>query len=93
MSSIRRSHHLDVTSGAWIYRVFLLPSTLQVDLAFVPAAEFRALAPSFRLVSGEAKGSEPMPPPSAEGLIAMGWLYGLHARSCIARNSFGRRNI
>ena len=29
-------HHVDVTSGAWIYRVFLLPSTLQVDLAFAP---------------------------------------------------------
>src|SRR5665213_1487086 len=41
-------HHLDVKSGAWIYRVFLLPSTLQIDLAFVPAAEFRALAPTFR---------------------------------------------
>src|SRR5438270_3427042 len=25
-------HHLDVLSGAWVYRVFLLPSTLQVDL-------------------------------------------------------------
>ena len=47
-------HHLDVRSGAWIYRVFLLRSTLQVDLAFVPATEFRALAPSFRLVSGQA---------------------------------------
>jgi len=43
-------HHLDVTAGAWIYRVFLLPGTLQVDLAFVPAAEFRPLAPTFRLV-------------------------------------------
>jgi hypothetical protein len=31
--------HLDVTSGAWIYRVFLLPSTLQVGLAFVPGTE------------------------------------------------------
>src|SRR5271168_3800791 len=30
--------HLDVLSGAWVYRVFFLPSTLQVDLAFVPAA-------------------------------------------------------
>ena len=28
-------HHVDVVSGAWVYRVFLLPSTLQVDLAFV----------------------------------------------------------
>src|SRR5690242_17155484 len=35
-------HHLDVPSGAWIYRVFLLPSTLQVDLAFAPETEFGA---------------------------------------------------
>ncbi len=35
-------HHLDVPSGAWIYRLFLLPSTLQVDLAFAPAGEFGA---------------------------------------------------
>src|SRR5438034_9414010 len=35
-------HHLDVQSGTWIYRVFLLPSTLQVDLAFAPAADFCA---------------------------------------------------
>lgn len=40
-------HHLDVTSGAWIYRVFLLPSTLQVDLAFAPANEFGARVPLF----------------------------------------------
>ena len=29
-------HHLDVPSGPWIYRVFLLENTLQVDLAFAP---------------------------------------------------------
>src|ERR1700676_742242 len=29
--------HFDVKSGAWVYRVFFLFSTLQVDLAFVPA--------------------------------------------------------
>src|SRR5262245_35802193 len=28
-------HHYDVRAGAWIYRVFFLPGTLQVDLAFV----------------------------------------------------------
>jgi hypothetical protein len=47
-------HHLDVASGAWIYRVFLLPSTLQVDLAFVSEAEFGARAPTFRLAFGTA---------------------------------------
>src|SRR5690348_15303786 len=47
--------HVDVRSGSWIYRVFFLESTLQVDLAFAPAEEFRALAPTFRLVHGEAR--------------------------------------
>ena len=77
--------HLDVNAGAWIYRVFLLPSTLQVDLAFVPAAEFRALAPTFRLMLGEANAPQHVQPPSAATLIGFGWLYALHARSCIAR--------
>lgn len=78
-------HHLDVNAGAWIYRVFLLPSTLQVDLAFVPAAEFRALAPTFRLISGEANDPQHVQPPPAATIIGMGWLYALHARSSIAR--------
>ncbi|HXP83166.1 MAG TPA: hypothetical protein VN841_00510 [Bryobacteraceae bacterium] len=78
-------HHLDVTSGAWIYRVFLLPSTLQVDLAFVSATEFRALAPTFRLVSGKANESRPVPPAPSGNIIGMAWLYALHARSCMAR--------
>src|SRR5260370_18568364 len=43
-------HHLDVKSGSGIYRGFLLPSTLQFDLAFVCGTEFRALAPTFRLM-------------------------------------------
>jgi hypothetical protein len=77
--------HLDVNSGAWIYRVFLLPSTLQVDIAFVPAAEFRALAPTFRLIFGEANEPQHVPPPPARAIIGLGWLYALHARSCIAR--------
>jgi hypothetical protein len=81
-------HHLDVHAGAWIYRVFLLPSTLQVDLAFVSAADFRALAPTFRLISGEANVPQHIQPPPSEAVIGMSWLYALHARSCIARQKF-----
>src|SRR5581483_5681127 len=82
----RALHHLDVEHGAWIYRVFLLPSGLQVDLAFAPATDFRPLAATFRLVHGRAH--EPLPaaaPIVVAGLIGYGWLYALHARSCIAR--------
>lgn len=78
-------HHLDVVAGVWIYRVFLLPGTLQVDLAFVQAAEFRPLAPTFRLVFGTANEPRSFPPPTPGGIIGLGWLYALHARSCIAR--------
>ena len=78
-------HHLDVPAGPWIYRVFLLPSTLQMDLALVPAAEFRALSPTFQLVFGTAREAAHMPEMPADALIGMGWLYALHARSCIAR--------
>jgi hypothetical protein len=79
-------HHLDVKSGAWIYRVFLLPNTLQVDLAFVPASDFRALAPQFHLVSGKANAPAHGTASQPADLIGLGWLYALHARSCIARN-------
>ncbi|TDD73103.1 nucleotidyltransferase domain-containing protein [Jiangella aurantiaca] len=77
--------HLDVPRGATIYRVFLLASTLQVDIAFAPAAEFGAIAPTFRLLFGTARDVPVAAPPEAAGLVGMGWLYALHARSSIER--------
>src|SRR5207302_7848709 len=81
-------HHLDIKSGAWIYRVFLLPGTLQVDLAFVAASEFRALAPTFRLIFGKAREPHQFPPPIATDLVGMAWLYALHARTSIVRRQW-----
>ena len=43
--------HMDVISGGVTYRVFLLASTLQVDLAFAPAAEFGAVAETSAITS------------------------------------------
>jgi len=80
--------HFDVIAGAWTYRVFLLANSLQVDLAFVPAAEFRPLAASFRLVFGSAHEERPMPAQQPRQLIGLCWLYALHARSSIARGKF-----
>ncbi len=78
-------HHQDFPFPPWLYRAFLLENTLQVDLAFVEAAEFRALASdTFRLVKGNAGNStatDPQPPPHG-----MAWLYAVHARSAIVRN-------
>ncbi len=78
-------HHLDVYRGATLFRVFLLGSTLQVDIAFWPAAEFGAYGPTFRLLFGTANPPRDRPLPDAAALVGMGWLYALHARSSIAR--------
>jgi hypothetical protein len=78
-------HHVDVTRGITVFRVFLLDNTLQVDLAFWSAAEFGAIAPTFRLLFGTANERPMSPAPAAAELIGMGWLYARHARSSIAR--------
>lgn len=83
-------HHFDVKSGAWTYRVFFLPNTLQVDLAFVPAPEFRALAPSFKLVFGNAGEPRLGSPLQPADLIGLACLCALHARSCLARGHLWR---
>ncbi|TDE16063.1 nucleotidyltransferase domain-containing protein [Jiangella asiatica] len=77
--------HLDVPFRRTVYRVFLLASTLQVDLAFAPDGEFGPTAPTFRLIFGTAAEQSPSSPPDPSTLIGMGWLYALHARSSIER--------
>jgi hypothetical protein len=78
-------HHTDVWSRGTVYRVFLLASTLQVDIAFAPAGEFGALGPTFRLLFGEAGEQPARGAGDPLSFIGMGWLYALHARSSIAR--------
>jgi hypothetical protein len=78
-------HHTDVWSRGTVYRVFLLSSTLQVDIAFAPADEFGALGPTFRLLFGDPVEQPGWSSPAPVDLVGMGWLYALHARSSIAR--------
>jgi hypothetical protein len=91
-------HLADLERGPTIYRVFLLPDALQLDLSMTPAAQFRPAGPRFRLLFGETAGGEPegSTPPVAGGLFIptpavasdlFGWgvIYALHARACIER--------
>jgi predicted nucleotidyltransferase len=78
-------HHFDLKVPAAVYRVFLLPSCLEVDLGFTPAGQFGPRGPQFRAVFGEA-----VERPQAAGLdsghvIGLAWHHVLHARSCIER--------
>ena len=78
-------HHLDVVVGPTVYRVFLLCSTLQVDLAFSPFDDFGARGPTFQLLFGTANELPQPQTRQAERLIGWAWLYALHARSSLAR--------
>ncbi|GAA1019615.1 MULTISPECIES: nucleotidyltransferase domain-containing protein [Amycolatopsis] len=77
---------LDVISREGVrYRVFLLDSSLQVDVSFWPHELFRATEDGFQLVFGQANEPTSAPKPGREQVIGMAWLYALHARSAIAR--------
>jgi hypothetical protein len=78
--------HFDLRSGPSIYRVFLLPDGLEVDVAVTPAEDFGARGPHFRALFGTTYQVETTPPPSTSFLIGMAWHHVLHARSCIERN-------
>src|SRR5438874_12595116 len=65
--------HFDLRSGSSIYRVFLLPSGLEVDVAVTPGEDFGARGPHFRALFGTTHQLEPTPQPSASSLIGLGW--------------------
>lgn len=77
--------HVDVMRGATLFRVFLLASTLQVDVAFWNAEHFGATGPNFQLVFGQARPPLPAADSNPGFLIGMAWLYALHVRSSLAR--------
>lgn len=79
------AHLFDLPSASTIYRVFLLPSWLQVDLSFTPASEFGAGGPKFRLLFGSAVEKAYAPPPSAHDLFGVAVHHAVRARFCIER--------
>jgi hypothetical protein len=78
-------HLFDLPSGAAIYRVFLFPGALQVDLSFAPAAAFGSRGPKFRLLFGSAVEHPPAEPPSALHLFGLGVHHAVRARFCVER--------
>jgi hypothetical protein len=79
-------HYWDLVASPTIYRVYLLPSSLELDIAVTPADEFAQRGPKFRLVFGESGELQEPGPPRIEETIGMGWLASLVVRTAIARN-------
>lgn len=75
----------DLPSGSTLYRVFLLPGSLQFDLSFTPVAEFGPTGPNFKLLFGSAVERPFTAPPSAEELFGYAVHHAVRARFCIER--------
>jgi hypothetical protein len=78
-------HHWDLPFGSTIYRVFLLPNCLEVDIAFTPEAEFGPRGPNWRTVFGETIELAQSGPQARDELVGLAWHHVLHARACIER--------
>jgi len=81
----RAVHLFDVSVLSSIYRVFLLPGYLQLDLSFSPASEFGARGPKFKLLFGGAVERPQPERPSAEHLFGLGVHHAVRARFCVER--------
>lgn len=83
-------HHFDLRSGPALYRAFLLPGPLEVDLGFTPAAEFGPVGDGgFRVVFGEAAPRRAVVT-DPDHLIGLAWHHVLHARSSVERGAWWR---
>jgi hypothetical protein len=79
---------LDLPVQSTIYRVYLLPGNLQVDLSFTPQNDFAPRSPKFTLFFGNAKEAILPKPPSARELFGYAILYLLSARISIERGRY-----
>ena len=79
-------HHFELQVPAAVYRAFLLPSCLEVDLGFTPAGQFGPRGPHFRGLFGEAVSPPQATQPEPAHHIGLTWHHVMHARSCIERD-------
>jgi len=79
------AHLFDLPFQSSVYRVFLLPGNLQVDVSFTPRTDFGATGPSFSLVFGEAVARTFLEPATAANIFGLGVHHAVRARICIER--------
>lgn len=83
--SLDAIHLFDLPFLSTIYRVFLLPGSLQVDLSFTPGAEFGALGPRFALLFGTAVERQRPAGAPARHLFGLAVHHALRGRFCVER--------
>ena len=82
------AHLFDLAVAGSIYRVFMFPDCLQLDVSFSLASDFRPTSPRFRLIFGEA--GQPRSPERQHAREYLGWavMWARHARVCIERGQW-----
>jgi hypothetical protein len=75
----------DLAFGPSIYRVFLLPGCLQVDLSLTPASLFGATTERFNLLFGEAVERERVSPLDQAHTFGLGVHHAVRAWICLER--------
>ena len=85
MNEFQAVHLFDLPHLSTVYRVFLLPNNLQVDLSFTPGNKFLGKGLRYDLLFGNVLGRDPAKPASAEQTFGLAVVYLLHAHACIAR--------
>ena len=78
----------DLPVRSMVYRVFLMPECLQLDISMAPASDFRPTSPRFRLLFGSAGPPVPPSPPPVGDLLGWAMLWARHGRVCIERGHF-----
>lgn len=77
--------HFDLLAGSSIYRVFLLPDGLEIDVSVTPEEDFGARSVHFQTLFGRAQQLKATPPPDIKHIIGLSWHHVFHAHSCIER--------
>jgi hypothetical protein len=79
-------HHFDLVAGEAIYRAFLRPDGLEIDLGFAPAGSFGPVGSGgFDVVFGDPAARRSSAPPSVDHIVGLGWHHVLHGRTSIER--------
>src|SRR5687767_10446533 len=78
-------HYWDLPSLSSIYRVFLLPNGLEIDVGLSLHQDFGARGPRFRTLFGTPSTVEQPIPPAPRYIIGLCWHHIFHARTGIER--------
>ncbi|HVH62667.1 MAG TPA: nucleotidyltransferase domain-containing protein [Candidatus Dormibacteraeota bacterium] len=75
----------DLPFRSSVYRVFLLPGSLQVDLSFTPGSDFGAHTPRFQLLFGHSVEKEHVQPPPRSYEFGLAAHHAVRAQLSIER--------